>query len=77
MGTKNNPGDFDCYAEAGDDEPVFVLLARDPVAASVVRYWVERRELKTLGTDAEVSKRNDALKCADEMEKWRFIALSE
>lgn len=29
MGTKNNPGAFDCYANAEPDEPMFVLLARD------------------------------------------------
>jgi hypothetical protein len=27
MGTKSNPGDFDRYAAAGEDEPLFVLLA--------------------------------------------------
>ena len=26
MGTKNNPGKFDCYANAKPDEPLFVLL---------------------------------------------------
>ena len=29
MGTKNNPGQFDCYRNAEPDEPMFVLLARD------------------------------------------------
>jgi len=28
MATKKNPGEFDCYANAGPDEPMFVLLAR-------------------------------------------------
>jgi hypothetical protein len=31
MGTKSNPGPFDCYAKAEPDEPMFVLLARDPL----------------------------------------------
>ncbi|HAW11807.1 MAG TPA: aspartate decarboxylase, partial [Chloroflexi bacterium] len=30
MGTKNNPGKFDCYDDAHPDEPMFVLLGRDP-----------------------------------------------
>lgn len=29
MGTKNQPGSFDCYANAKGDEPLFVLLGRD------------------------------------------------
>lgn len=39
MATKANPGKFDCYANAADDEPMFILLARDPVAADFVRMW--------------------------------------
>lgn len=30
MGTKSNPTQFDCYANALPDEPMFILLARDP-----------------------------------------------
>ena len=29
MGTKNNPGDYDCHAAAKPDEPVFTLRAHD------------------------------------------------
>ena len=32
-----------CWARALDDEPVFVLLARDPEAPSLVRRWADRR----------------------------------
>lgn len=39
MGTKNNPGSFDCYEKAEPDEPMFVLLARDPRAANLARLW--------------------------------------
>jgi hypothetical protein len=45
MGTKNNPGKFDCYDDAHPDEPMFVLLGRDPAAGSLVRLWARRREL--------------------------------
>lgn len=36
MGTKNNPGAFDCYANAEPDEPMFVLLGRDKHAPAPV-----------------------------------------
>lgn len=39
MGTKNRPGDFDCYSKAEPDEPMFVLLARDPCAHALVGLW--------------------------------------
>lgn len=42
MGTKNNPGTFDCYANAKPDEPMFVLLARDKKAPEIVRAWADR-----------------------------------
>lgn len=32
-----------CLNKAGDDELIFVLLARDPAAADTVRYWAARR----------------------------------
>jgi hypothetical protein len=67
MGTKNNPGRFDCYSRAEPDEPVFVLLGRDPVASSVVSYWVTLRE-ELGGTEPEVLA--EAVMCAVEMHRW-------
>lgn len=73
MGTKNNPGAFDCYANAEPDEPMFVLLARDEKAPALVRRWVasrgEARARAGLGPDLDV-KDLEALACADAMEKW-------
>lgn len=43
MGTKNNPGKFDCYHKAEPDEPMFVLLGRDPQAAHLVSIWSKLR----------------------------------
>jgi hypothetical protein len=68
MATKNNPGPFDCYANAAPDEPMFVLLARDWTAPSVVREWVRQRVGE--GVTAQ-SKLAEALACADAMEKWQ------
>lgn len=39
MGTKNNPGNFDCYDKAHPDEPMFVLLGRDPRAELLTKLW--------------------------------------
>ena len=43
MGTKNNPGKFDCYANAEPNEPMFVLLARDRLAGHLVSLWSKVR----------------------------------
>ena len=66
MGTKNNPGQFDCYEAADPDEPMFVLLARDPDAPRLVREWARNRELR----DGPNAKVREARACADAMEEW-------
>ena len=43
MGTKNKPGQFDCYANAEPDEPMFVLLARDRLAPFLTSIWSKIR----------------------------------
>lgn len=43
MGTKNTPGTYDCYANAEPDEPMFILLGRDPDAAELVELWAKKR----------------------------------
>ena len=67
MGSKNNPGKFDCYVHAHPDEPMFVLLGRDPVGSLLVRLWAEVRA-EIGGTNEE--KLDEAYVCADKMEKW-------
>ena len=70
MGTKNKPASFDCYANAEPDEPMFVLLARDVAAPRTVRHWALAR--CTRGKNKlEDAKMQEALACADAMEKWR------
>lgn len=67
MGTKNNPAPFDCYANAEPDEPMFILLARDRLAPSLVEMWAATREL--MGEDpAKVAEANE---CAAAMRTWR------
>lgn len=66
MGTKLNPGEYDCYAAALPDEPMFTLLARDERAPKLIRRWVRRRGK----SDA---KAEEALQCAGDMERWRKL----
>lgn len=66
MATKTNPGQFDCYANAAPDEPLFVLLGRDRHAATLVRIWALLRHEE--GEDP--AKVREALRCADAMDAW-------
>ena len=82
MATKNNPGEFDCYAGAAPDEPIFILRATDRIAPKIVRQWAAifartkcnahtlRGEPDRL-TEKEQRKFDEALACADAMEAWR------
>lgn len=67
MGTKNNPGAFDCYANAEPDEPMFTLLGRDEQAPELVRLWAKVRARS--GEDP--TKVQEAYDCADAMDAWR------
>lgn len=67
MGTKLNPGKFDCYENAAPDEPMFVLLARDPMAPVLVRLWADLRQ-HNAGNPSKVA---EARECAMSMERWR------
>lgn len=66
MATKNNPGKFDCYQNAHPDEPMFVLLGRDPNAGMLVRMWASLRE--SIGEDP--AKVAEARKCAMDLDQW-------
>ena len=67
MGTKNNPGRFDCYANAEPDEPIFVLLGRDKHAPILVKLWADLRRMD--GEDD--AKIFEARQCASEMIGFR------
>lgn len=57
MSTKNNPGKYDCYSRAANDEPMFVLLARDPLAPLLVELWAKLRDLN--GCEAHPHRQHD------------------
>lgn len=69
MGTKNNPSEYDCYDKAELDEPMFVLLARDPLAPILVRLWIDLRSRGAFGFQ-KADKLNEAQSCAEDMEDW-------
>lgn len=62
---KNSPDS--CWNKAKDDEIVFVLLDRDPVAPAVIRYWIRERIRAGLNGPND-SKLLEASKCANKME---------
>ena len=68
LGSKRNPGPFNCYADALPDEPMFILLARDPYAPILVRRWAEWAEINS----KDPVKVEMARETAREMEEWRL-----
>jgi hypothetical protein len=74
MGSKNEPGKYDCYANAEPDEPMFVILARDPSAPELVEQWAIRRvNLISEGKkpESDYALVEEARECADKMRQWR------
>jgi hypothetical protein len=69
MGTKNNPSKFDCYTAAELDEPMFVLLGRDPVARYAVLLWIHLRMAAGIEV-AGAPKLQEAIEVSDEMKEW-------
>lgn len=55
-----------CLNKAGPDEPVFVLRAKDKVAAMAVRHWATM----AVGTH-DAKKIAEALKWAEDADAWR------
>lgn len=87
MGTKNNPGKYDCYAKAEPDEPLFTLRGKDISAPYLVEIWTAVRRgrvmlarsiLESMLVDqgikalvGECEKFDQALACAEAMRAWR------
>jgi hypothetical protein len=74
MGSKDQPGEFDCYANAQQDEPMFILLARDASAPDLVEAWAnERARLICVGLkpETDMAMVKEAYKCAASMRVWR------
>lgn len=54
-----------CLLKAGDDEPIFVLRAKDPTSPEIIRAWVHSN-----ATLQPKDKLLGALQVAEEMEEW-------
>ena len=73
MGTKA-AGDM-CYANALPDEPMMVLLARDPEAPELTRRWARKREqdiVAGLRPMSDMAQVKEAYATADKMVRWRI-----
>lgn len=71
MGTKLNPGNYDCYAHADPDEPLFILLGRDRNAELLVRLWAVLRQTdRATSLIEDKEKIAEARSCAAEMRHW-------
>lgn len=74
MATKEKPGQFDCYEKALPDEPMFILLARDPEFFLFVTEWAKRRALAIDCGEKPESDRtmvHEAVQCAKDGQQWR------
>jgi hypothetical protein len=56
-----------CLLKVGDDEPIFVLRAKDKFAPLIVKYWALLARLN----GASISKWDEAFNCALVMENWQ------
>lgn len=85
MGTKTDPGQFDCHSKAEPDEPLFTLLARDPLAPGLVAIWAALNSghfsaagaffndlaQRAISLPPERKEKTDeAFRCAATMELW-------
>jgi hypothetical protein len=67
MGTKLKPSAYDGYAKAESDEPMFILLARDPLAPILLNLWADLR----LHVGDMDDKIKEARTVAEEMRAYR------
>lgn len=74
MGSKENPDKFDCYTNALPDEPMFILLGRDPAGPDLVNDWADIREAQIGNGSRPASDKamvESARQCAENMRAWR------
>jgi len=74
MGTRTEPGEYDCYSRALPDEPLFILLGRDQCAPQAVAQWCTAREamiLHKLLPQSDLPMLAEARRSAAAMVEWR------
>jgi hypothetical protein len=73
MGTKTNPGAFNCYGAALPDEPIFTILGRDPTFRATILYWMAQRGIEGKNeTEEDRDRITEAAKVADAGRDWRL-----
>jgi len=75
MATKDQEIIDGCFANAKDDEPMFVLLARDISAPMIVNIWADNREMaisRGLKPTSDIQKVYEARETARQMLSWRI-----
>lgn len=72
MSTKSTPGSFRCYEAALPDEPMFVILGRDPAGPATLHFWAQERikqgKTKEIDDNARIGA---CLRESEEMAAWR------
>ena len=71
--TKASPNRFDGYADAGPDEPIFVLRAKDLSAPFAVEVWAQHRQAavdRAFKPSGDQQKIDSAREIADAMRRW-------
>lgn len=87
MGLKHQELRDGCFAQAAEDEPLFVLKSTDELAPDIVREWARRYLLSKLDAEStgegdgrlllgylprtQYKKYEDARRLADQMDAWR------
>jgi len=70
-----------CLGRSADDEPVFILCARDKHAASLVREWADRVEREATATAELTLQRKqkiaEARQLARRMDAWQTKKLPD
>lgn len=65
MSNKMEPSQFDAYQKAETDEPFFTLLARDPIAPSLIEAWAYLRSGQIGAAEIAFKAALDASSCID------------
>ena len=67
MGTRVNPGKFDCLNKVHPNEPIFILRGNDKLAPSLIAAWTDRAEQG----GCRIEKVHEARQCAQDMLAWQ------
>ena len=70
--TKTTPSIFRCYEAALPDEPMFVILGRDPAGPATIDFWANQRiKMGKVSTDDDRERIRAAVDEAKDFQQWR------